>query len=82
MSKAKLFQHPHYRAFKAIVEKKDKKAWPEISRQLVIAYEAGSVCLNNKTPRNPGCISTWFFWEATPQGHHYWWELDRTYSEL
>lgn len=79
MSKAKLFQHHHYRAFKAMVEKKDKKAWPEIRRNLVLAYEAGSIPLNPKINTMPGIISYWFVWVPTPQRHKYWQELSRKY---
>ena len=81
MSKSKLFQHPRYRAFKAMVEKKDKKAWPEIRKQLVIAYEAGSIpLLVTGDAQLYGCISYWFIWSETPQGFAYWWELSKKYN--
>ena len=81
MSKAKLFQHPHYRAFKAMVEKKDKKAWPKIRKQLVIAYEAGCIPLRVKGDFILGRISYWFIWPETPQGHAYWFDLWRKYNK-
>ena len=80
MSKAKLFQHPHYRGFKAMVEKKDKKAWGAIRKQLVIAYEAGCIPLRDKINPIPGHISNWFIWSETPQDHAYWWELSKKYN--
>ena len=81
MSKAKLFQHPDYRAFKAMVEKKDKKAWSEIRTQLVIAYEAGSISLSRKVISMTGHISYWFIWSETPQGYNYWYELSKKYNQ-
>ena len=80
MSKSKLFQHPDYRSFKAMVEKKDKKAWSEIRKQLVIAYEAGHISLLDKAKPMTGYISYWFIWSETPQGHTYWCELSKKYN--
>ena len=80
MSKAKLFQNPHYRAFKAMVEKRDKKAWSEIRKQLVIAYESGQIPIYIGGGSKLGHISCWFIWSETPQGHAYWWELSRKYN--
>ena len=79
MSKAKLFQHHDYRAFKAMVEKKDKKAWPEIRRNLVLAYEAGKIPLTHTSNTMSGIISYWFVWVSTPQGQEYWQELSLKY---
>ena len=80
MSKAKLFQHPHYRAFKAMVENRDKKSWSEIRKQLVIAYESGQIPIHIEGHQLIGSISYWFIWSETPQGHGYWWELSKKYN--